>query len=111
MYEISEKKRNQICDYFKKIKDIKILENIINQINKDKWRCTKKFANDNGIKQIIELRLEKLKNKEKKNYKKSKFLTNHNSSSSDYDNHKSSYIGGTMYFMHPVDGNSTKYNN
>ena len=31
--------------------------------------------------------------------------------SGEYDNRTPSYIGGTMYFTHPVEGNCLEYNN
>tara|TARA_B100001248_G_C27393702_1_gene464080 strand:+ start:3393 stop:3737 length:345 start_codon:yes stop_codon:yes gene_type:complete len=112
MYKTDEEKICRIKLQIENIKKVSALEKSIIEINEGKAKITKKFAYDNNIINLINKRIEKLKKDKKKNRKRDKKkLTSNYIYSGEYDNRTSSYIGGTMYFTHPVTGNCLEYNN
>lgn len=111
MYKTDEEKICRIKLQIGTIKKVSALEKSIIEINEGKAKITKKFAYDNNIINLIKIRIEKLKKDKKKNRKrdKKKLASNH-TYSGEYYNSTPSYIGGTMYFTHPVRGDCLEYN-
>ena len=112
MYKTDEEKICRIKLQIENINKVSDLEKSIIEINEGKSKITKKFAYDNNIIHLIKIKIEKLKKNKKKNRKRDKKkLASNDTYSGEYDNRTQSYIGGTMYFTHPVDGDCLEYNN